>query len=241
VAVHRAVHQVSEGGRIFSGSLCRTILGPDSEVFDRGARFAEHRHMPVVRWRCAAAPPRTLLQRQWARGVRQVVVLGAGLDTTALRNPGLAVLKWIHPATQDWKRMQLASMNTPCPRACGSAAVDFERQDIADGLAGGSFARPSRLFLSGWVWWPYLTRDAIEAERWISLFRSWWEIVFDIRTAGKNYPLKTAQARQWRWPNASRRSANRSGAFETDMRLLLKTKDDRNGSAERRDAFGPAP
>jgi O-methyltransferase involved in polyketide biosynthesis len=41
-------------------------------------------------------------------GMRQVVVLGAGLDTFALRNPyaglGVRVFEVDYPATQVWKR-----------------------------------------------------------------------------------------------------------------------------------------
>ncbi|MGV0803423.1 class I SAM-dependent methyltransferase, partial [Mycolicibacterium elephantis] len=41
-----------------------------------------------------------------ATGARQVVILGAGLDTFAYRNPipDLRVFELDHPATQAWKR-----------------------------------------------------------------------------------------------------------------------------------------
>src|SRR6185312_4336837 len=46
------------------------------------------------------------LSRAVARGVRQYVLLGAGLDTFAHRNPhpDLQVFEVDHPATQQWKR-----------------------------------------------------------------------------------------------------------------------------------------
>ncbi|MGO7550702.1 class I SAM-dependent methyltransferase, partial [Rhizobium leguminosarum] len=45
-----------------------------------------------------------------ARGDMQAVILGAGLDTFALRNPhaGLKVFEFDHPATQSWKQMRLS-------------------------------------------------------------------------------------------------------------------------------------
>jgi Leucine carboxyl methyltransferase len=58
-----------------------------------------------------------------ARGVRQAVILGAGLDTFALRNPhreqGLRVIEVDHPATQAWKRKRLAQ--AAIQHSCGGA------------------------------------------------------------------------------------------------------------------------
>ena len=45
-----------------------------------------------------------------AAGVRRYVVLGAGLDTFAYRNPyrALRVFEVYHPTTETWKRQSLA-------------------------------------------------------------------------------------------------------------------------------------
>src|SRR6266404_1449085 len=62
---------------------------------------------PKIRWRCVA------------RGVRQVVVLGAGLDTFSLRNPfageGVRVFEVDYPATQAWKRERLKQAGLEMP------------------------------------------------------------------------------------------------------------------------------
>src|SRR6202012_3855116 len=52
-----------------------------------------------------------------AQGVTQYVLLGAGLDTFAYRNPypTLRVFEVDHPATQQWKRELLKSNNIPIP------------------------------------------------------------------------------------------------------------------------------
>ena len=54
-----------------------------------------------------------------ARGVRQIVVLGAGLDTFALRNPyagqGVRVFEVDYPATQAWKRERLKQAGLAIP------------------------------------------------------------------------------------------------------------------------------
>jgi O-methyltransferase involved in polyketide biosynthesis len=70
-----------------------------------------------------------------ARGVRQYVVLGAGLDTFACRNPhghrGLRVFEVDHPATQRWKRARLLEIGVSLPRSLTLVPVDFETQSLS--------------------------------------------------------------------------------------------------------------
>src|SRR5262249_61130663 len=70
-----------------------------------------------------------------ARGVRQVVVLGAGLDTFSLRNPyaeqGVRVFEVDHPATQAWKRERLREAGLALPASLTFPPVDFEPQGLA--------------------------------------------------------------------------------------------------------------
>lgn len=65
-----------------------------------------------------------------ARGVRQYVVLGAGLDTFAYRQPpwaaALAVFEVDHPASQHVKRDRLAAASIPAPANLTFVEVDFE-------------------------------------------------------------------------------------------------------------------
>ena len=79
--------------------------------------------------------------RSVAGGTTQYVVLGAGLDTFAYRNPhaGLRVFEVDFPATQTWKRQLLAAASIAVPRSLTFAPVDFERQTLADGLAAAGF------------------------------------------------------------------------------------------------------
>src|SRR5271157_2024662 len=111
-AAHRAVHQVLERGRIFSDPLAVRILGADAETTLRDAENNPARRklrlFIAVRTRFAE----DALAAAVARGVRQLVVLGAGLDTFAYRNPfgeQLHVFEVDHPATQAWKRERLAA------------------------------------------------------------------------------------------------------------------------------------
>ena len=117
-------------------------------------------------------------------------MLGAGLDTTALRNPGVTVFEVDHPATQEWKRWQLAQMCIAPPANLRFAPVDFESQDISDGLARVGFDAAWPVFF---VWLgvvPYLTRDAIGATLDFALSVPGSEIVFDYSEPPENYPLR---------------------------------------------------
>jgi methyltransferase (TIGR00027 family) len=100
-----------------------------------------------------------------AGGLRQYVVLGAGLDTFAYRNPwpGLRVWEVDHPATQQWKRERLVKGGIALPAESPFVAVDFERQSLRDALlaAGLDFAAPT--FFSWLGVTPYLDRPAIDA------------------------------------------------------------------------------
>jgi methyltransferase (TIGR00027 family) len=100
-----------------------------------------------------------------ARGVKQYVVLGAGLDTFAYRSERreLRIFEVDHPATQGWKRERLASAGIGIPETLTYAPVDFERETLHDGLkrAGLDFDKPAFFAWLGVV--PYLSRGAIDA------------------------------------------------------------------------------
>ena len=76
------------------------------------------------------------------RGVRQLVVLGAGLDTYAYRHPlrdRLHIFEVDHPATQAGKRQRLEDAATPRPSSLTFAPIEFERQTLAEGFGGCGF------------------------------------------------------------------------------------------------------
>lgn len=182
-AAHRAVHQVLEGGRVFFDPLAIRILGTDADAAVAKAR-ADPTRRPLrlfiaVRSRFAE----DALAASFARGVRQLVVLGAGLDTFACRNPlgeGLRVFEVDHPSTQEWKRRRLAEAAIPVPRNLVFAPVDFESQTLARGLARAGFdtARPTFFTWLGVV--PYLTEEAVLSTlEFIGSLPGGAEVVFD--------------------------------------------------------------
>jgi methyltransferase (TIGR00027 family) len=100
-----------------------------------------------------------------AEGVAQYVVLGAGLDTFAYRNPfpALRVFEVDFPATQDWKRVMLAEAEIALPPNLTFVPLDFEHHTVAEGLAEAGFDATKPAFF-GWLGVvPYLTREAFRA------------------------------------------------------------------------------
>jgi methyltransferase (TIGR00027 family) len=116
------------------------------------------------------------------RGVRQVVILGAGLDTFALRNPHAArisIFEVDHPATQAWKRQRLVEAELAPPPWLTFVPVDFEQDDLPQKLSSAGFQRTSAAFFTWLGVVPYLTHDAIGStlDYMASIQNS--EVVFD--------------------------------------------------------------
>jgi methyltransferase (TIGR00027 family) len=116
-------------------------------------------------------------------GLDQYVILGAGLDTFAFRQPAwaqaLRTYEIDHPATQRWKQERLAAAGVAIPANLRFVPIDFERQLLADALRGADFDFGRRTFCSWLGVTQYLTREAIgeTLEFVLSLPRS-SEIVF---------------------------------------------------------------
>jgi methyltransferase (TIGR00027 family) len=163
-AGHRAAHQVLEQGRIFFDPLALRILGSEAEEAlneaEQEPRKRALRLFIAVRTRFAE----DALAAAAARGVTQLVVLGAGLDTYAYRNclgDRLRVFEVDHPETQAWKRAQLAKASIEVPGALTFAPIDFERDTLADGLAAAGFDPTQQTFFTWLGVTPYLTESAI--------------------------------------------------------------------------------
>jgi methyltransferase (TIGR00027 family) len=159
-ARHRAVHQLLEHGAVVRDPLAVPILGePEAEL--RAADTDRRMRLFVcARQRYAE----DVLADAVGRGVEQLVVLGAGLDTFGYRNPwtGLRVVELDHPATQAWKRERLAAASIEVPPSVTHAPIDFERDDLGAVLV--RYVDPTRPVL---FWWlgvtPYLTLEAVTA------------------------------------------------------------------------------
>lgn len=169
VALRRAAHQLYDPPpRIFDDPIAVPILGRKylPELHKTATRIqkpfsAALRAFLVARSRYAEDQ----LARAVSRGVTQYVLLGAGLDTFAHRNPHptLRVFEVDHSATQQWKRDLLDTTRLPAPANLTYVPVDFESQSLPEQLkiAGYDPRLPTVFAWLGVV--PYLTLDAFRA------------------------------------------------------------------------------
>ncbi|MGW0771467.1 class I SAM-dependent methyltransferase [Streptomyces sp. NPDC002676] len=175
----RAVHQVADSPRVFTDPLAARIVGGvDDDPRPAGAPGmpAEVRLFMALRQRVAEDALAA------AAHTRQVVILGAGLDTFAYRNrnPALRVFEVDHPATQAWKRERLAEAGIEVPDTVVFCPVDFAEQTAEAGLAAAGFDRhaPAFFLLLGVV--PYLDREALLATAcFVARLPAPAELVFD--------------------------------------------------------------
>lgn len=187
VAFLRAVHQLLDTRPlILDDPVALALIGPSGEESIRehadgfqtpGAR-ALRTHV-VIRSRFAE----DRLALAVGRGVTQCVILGAGYDTFAFRQPewarALRITEVDHPATQELKRAQLASVGIETPANVRFAAVDFERESLEDGLRRHGIAFDEPTFFSWLGVTMYLTSEAVDAVfRTVASFPASSEIVF---------------------------------------------------------------
>jgi methyltransferase (TIGR00027 family) len=144
----------------WASSLC------GEEGFDLARRFdSGFSHMEL--W---VALRTTYLDRQvlrWtgAPGLRQVVLLGAGLDTRAARlaRPGVRFFEVDQPETQAEKRRRLAGLKGYPADAAVFVPCDFEADDFVDRLRGAGFSvdQPAVFIWEGVIY--YLSESAVRA------------------------------------------------------------------------------
>ncbi len=171
VALHRALHQVLDRPPVLDDPVAIPILGTETAIvvredpssLERGPLDVYLRAFMAARARFAEDH----LDAARDAGIAQYVVLGAGLDTFAYRqpslNPPLAIWEIDQPATQAWKRERLAAAAIPIPDNVRLVPVDFERDSLLDALAAAGFdARAGAVF--SWLGVTmYLTPTAIDA------------------------------------------------------------------------------
>ena len=111
------------------------------------------------------------LERAIEAGLDQLVVLGAGYDSRALRIPGadrLTVFEVDHPDTQGAKRELLEASPGGFPGHVRLVPVDFERDELGAALDAAGFRAGARTFT---IWEgvvSYLTPAAVDATlRWV--------------------------------------------------------------------------
>lgn len=167
VAVSRALHRLlDDNPKILDDSIAARLLGAEFDRYKPLLRFFPFsttiRASFVMRSRYAE----DCLTDSIRDGVGQYVILGAGLDTFAYRQPAwassLRIFEVDHPATQSWKRTRLAAANIPIPANVTLAPVDFERISLREGLIAAGLDSRAPAFFSALGLTQYLTEDAFD-------------------------------------------------------------------------------
>jgi methyltransferase (TIGR00027 family) len=150
-ATARAAHQLYDAPPILPDPLALTILGPQREAELR-ADEERQRHPLAVAMRTTMAVRARLAEDHWhaaqQRGVRQYVILGAGLDTYACRAalaPSTQVYEADLPAMQRWKRDCLQAAGIAQPDGVRYVPTDLSGPAPMEDLqqAGLDLARPA--------------------------------------------------------------------------------------------------
>jgi methyltransferase (TIGR00027 family) len=162
VAIRRAAHQLLDDPRVHDDPLALAILADaqaaamraDPRRFEDGPIAGALRAFLAVRSRLAE----DALAQAVAAGVRQYVVLGAGLDTFAYRNPfpALRVFEVDHPATQARKRQRLADAHITVPAGVTFVAVDFAVEPLPRAMRAAGVRSEEPSFFSWLGVTPYL-------------------------------------------------------------------------------------
>jgi methyltransferase (TIGR00027 family) len=182
-AGHRAAHQVLERGFVFADPLALRILGPDADNAIALAKEQPERRplrlFIAMRSRFAEDSAAYAIKN----GVRQILVLGAGLDTFAYRleqTPDLRVFELDHPATQAEKRRRLNEAQIAEPQHVSYVAHDFEGGSMTAALKAAGLDPDKGAFVLWLGVTPYLTEEAVFAT--LGELASWpggTEVVFD--------------------------------------------------------------
>jgi methyltransferase (TIGR00027 family) len=183
-AKQRALHQIHGAEpKILADTVAARLLGAD---FDRA-------ELPVS----GAGSSSVVLRSRWSedslaaaaeRGASQLVVLGAGLDTFAYRQPawasGLRVFEVDHHASQEDKRRRLREAGLSLPANLEFVPIDFERTTLRDGLKTSSLDFRQKTFFSCLGVMGYLTTEAVMAIfRVVAEFPAGSQIAFTFFTA----------------------------------------------------------
>jgi len=171
-AAHRAYHFMSTKPAILEDTAADWLLGPPLSTVLHVAPlrwlfwrplFAKVRPVSVfvvVRSRYTE----DTLDQSIQDGCRQYVILGAGLDSWALRHnkPGVTVFELDHPATQQWKKTRIELRMGSLPPQLTLIPIDFEHESITGVLPGHGFDPRSKAFVSWLGTIYYLTQAAIK-------------------------------------------------------------------------------
>jgi methyltransferase (TIGR00027 family) len=169
IATRLAVHQLLDDPRVFDDPLALSIIGSDRALTLRTDPYRFETAVQSSYLRAFVAARSRYAEDELALGiedgVRQYVILSAGLATFAYRNPyppgALRVFEVDHPETQGWKRSRLEEIGISPPPGLTFVPIDFDLQTLAAGLVGTDYDPDTRTFFSWLGATEYLSAETV--------------------------------------------------------------------------------
>ena len=170
-AYQRAAHQLLDAPPLLlDDPLAVKLLGPtavqritDSEQSYRTPLRRGLRAHVLLRSRYTEDRLASAVQR----GVTQYILLGAGLDTFAFRQPDwahcLRIVEVDHAGTQAWKKRMLEAAGITVPGNVQFASIDFEHESLCEGLLRQQIPLDQLSFFSWLGVTMYLKEEAIDS------------------------------------------------------------------------------
>ena len=201
----RAAHQLLDAApRILDDPIAVRLLGEGAGQKIRES--AERYRNPVA----AALRSHVVLRSRFAedrlaaavqRGVSQYVILGAGFDTFAFRQPdwakSLKIFEIDHPDTQLVKRSFLTKASLDLPANVRFAQIDFEHESLLEGLGRHHVSLEEPTFFSWLGVTVYLKEAAIDAAlKSMATYPSGSEVVLTFKQPMMKTTGKAAEAAQ---------------------------------------------
>ncbi len=170
-ALMRAIHSRADPLPLIDDPWGDRLLAPVREIIDARSREAGFSDADAY-LRNGAAYANVIIRARFAedalararsRGVGQYVIIGAGFDCYALRQPPgepLVIYEVDHPATQTYKRRRLSAAGVEPPQNLRFVAADLGQQRLGDALARAGYDANSPAFFAWLGVTMYLTREA---------------------------------------------------------------------------------
>lgn len=202
-AYMRAAHQLLEAKPLlFDDPVALPLLGP--EALKNIQDTKDHYQTPEV----LALRTRIILRSRFtedrlaaavSRGIRQYIILGAGFDTFALRQPSwakeLKIVEVDHAGTQSLKRSYIDAAKLTIPENVLFADINFEHESLHEGLCRYNVSMDKPAFFSWLGVMMYLKEDAIDAVlHSVAMFPAGSEIVLTFVRPPGDVPSIIAQS-----------------------------------------------
>ena len=187
-AFYRGYHALNDKPKIFDDFLAFQLLSAEErksfeqqmvmalKSINPAATTVFHDDAAILGWviQSMAGPALVLTRARYAedclmeavrQGVKQYVILGAGMDTFAFRYPDmlkqLHVFEVDHPVTQAFKCQRLAELRWDIPPNLHFVPIDFTQENLVSVLKSSSFDPQAPSFFSWLGVTYYLTRDIV--------------------------------------------------------------------------------